>query len=117
MKTPAAPRIARTPLQNDLFRNTRRFPNTIRPLATAFALLLLCGCSTLNRDWRKAAQQPIAANSMEGRWKGTWLSQVNGHTGGLRGLFSQESDTRYRARFRATYAKLFHFDYTVLLDV
>jgi len=54
---------------------------------------------------------------MAGRWEGKWLSDVNGHTGKLRGLLSPESDDRYVARYRATYGKIFHFSYTVRLTV
>lgn len=54
---------------------------------------------------------------MEGRWEGKWLSDVNGHTGKLRGLLSRETEDRYVARFRATYGKIFRFSYTVPLTV
>jgi hypothetical protein len=101
--------------------------NFKRPLITAWrvnlvltaALLLvpMCGCSTFNRDWKKAAHQPIPPDSMEGRWEGKWLSDVNGHTGKLRGLLSRESDEHYAARYRATYGKISHFSYTVRLAV
>lgn len=77
----------------------------------------VCGCSTFNRDWRAAAQQPAPANSIEGRWEGRWLSDVNGHNGNLRCLMTRESDTRYQARYRATYRKLLRFSYTVPLTV
>jgi hypothetical protein len=53
---------------------------------------------------------------MEGRWEGHWLSHVNGHTGKLRCILSQEDDT-YAARFRATYKKILRFSYTVPLQV
>ena len=88
-------------------------------LATSFsclALVLLCGCSTFNRDWKRAAQQPATPASIEGLWEGKWLSDVNGHTGRLRCLLSRESDSRYQARFRATYWKVFRFSYTVPLQ-
>jgi len=86
-------------------------------LAVAVLLLALCGCSTFSRDWKKAAHPPAPSDSMEGRWEGKWLSDVNGHTGKLRGLLSRENDSRYVARFRATYGTIFHFGYTVPLMV
>ena len=55
--------------------------------------------------------------SIEGRWQGRWVSEGNGHHGNLRCLLTRESDDRYRARFRATYAKVFHFSYAVPLMV
>ncbi len=79
--------------------------------------LLLCGCSTFNRDWNRAAQNPVPVNSVEGRWDGTWLSDVNGHTGRLRCLLVREGENRHQARFRATYWKVFRFSYTVPLQV
>lgn len=86
----------------------------------SFAVLtvvLLCGCSSFNRDWRKAAQQPAPANSIEGRWEGSWTSGSNAHTGNLRCLLTREEGARYQARFRATYGKIFHFSYTTPLTV
>lgn len=90
------------------------------PPASALALLLavfVSGCSTFNRNWDQAANQPVAANSIAGRWEGAWTSDVNGHTGRLRCLLTRESDTSYRAQFRATYWKIFRFSYTVSLAV
>jgi hypothetical protein len=102
------------------FPGTARLPRRAAWLARNFSvvalpILLLCGCSTFNRDWEKAAQQPKAPDSIEGCWEGKWLSDVNGHTGRLRCLLSRESDSCYQARFRATYWKVFRFSYTVPL--
>jgi len=79
--------------------------------------VLAGGCSTFNRDWQKAARQPTPADTIEGRWEGKWLSEVNGHSGKLRCLLSRDSDTRFAARFHATYGHVFHFTYTVPLTV
>ena len=79
--------------------------------------LLLCGCSSFNREWRRAAARPTSENSMEGRWEGTWSSDVNHHHGKLRCLMVHETNSVYQARFRATYASVFHFSYAVLLEV
>ena len=46
-----------------------------------------------------------------------WVSDVNHHSGNLRCLVSRDSEGRYRARFRATYAKVLHFSYSVPLEV
>jgi hypothetical protein len=80
-------------------------------------LLLMCGCSTFNRDWEKAARQSVPPDSIEGRWEGKWLSEVNGHSGNLRCLVSREGDDRCAARFRAAYARVLHFSYTVKLEI
>ena len=78
---------------------------------------MLCGCSTFNREWRLAGQTPALADSIEGRWEGRWLSEVNGHNGQLRCLMRRQQDTGWQARFRATYGKILHFSYTVPLTV
>jgi hypothetical protein len=80
-------------------------------------LLLLCGCSSFNREWGKAGPSPAQPDSIEGRWEGRWLSDANGHNGKLRCLLSRKPDGDYDARFRATYLKILHFSYTVPLKV
>jgi hypothetical protein len=64
-----------------------------------------------------AARQPAPANNLEGRWQGTWLSEVNQHTGALRCVVTQKPDGAWRARFHATYNKALTFNYTVTLKV
>jgi len=75
-------------------------------------VLLVNGCSSFDRNW-KAAAGPPAANSLEGRWEGKWLSAVNHHTGTLRCLLTRESETTCRAQFKATYWKTFSASYAV----
>lgn len=84
---------------------------------TVLPLLLACGCSSFNRDWKRAAQQPVQSDSIEGRWEGKWLSEVNGHTGKLRCLLTRENEGHCSARFRATYAKILRFGYKVSLAI
>ena len=86
-------------------------------MALLFSLVLLCGCSTFNRDWRKAATKPVPPASVEGRWEGQWESAVNGHHGRLRCLMTRESDELFQARFRATYGGIFRFSYSVPLTL
>ena len=81
-----------------------------------FLILGATGCSTFNRDWKAAAVSPDSANGIEGRWLGTWLSEVNGHTGQLRCLISKQTAGRYQARFHAKYRKILSFGYTVELS-
>ncbi|MCW5553448.1 MAG: hypothetical protein KIS67_14965 [Verrucomicrobiae bacterium] len=88
--------------------------------ATVTLALLLgwtCGCSTFNRDWRAAGEEPVAPDSIAGRWEGRWLSAVNGHTGRLRGLLTQTGGEQWSARFHATYWKVFRFSSSVELQV
>lgn len=94
-----------------------------RASSLRFPLLLLLlgatGCSSFPRDWKSAASPPAPTNSIEGRWEGSWRSDVNGHTGSLRCLISRGTNDTYSARFHAKYKKLirFTFGYTVPLTV
>jgi hypothetical protein len=81
-----------------------------------FALVALTGCSSFNRDWKKAAAQP-ASGSIEGRWEGEWVSEENGHSGNLRCLITRDGESGVKARFRATYAKVLRFSYTVPMSL
>lgn len=80
-------------------------------------VLFACGCSSFNREWRKAGQTAVAPDSMEGRWQGRWLSDANGHNGKLLCIMSRREDGETAARFRATYMKVLRFSYTVPLKV
>lgn len=73
------------------------------------------GCSSFNREWRRAAKQPAPTNSISGRWEGHWISDANGHNGGLRCIVSDLETNRLEARFRASYMKILRFGYTVKL--
>jgi hypothetical protein len=81
--------------------------------------LLLCGsgCSTFNRDWKRAGTASPSPVGMEGRWQGTWVSEANHHQGGLRCLMTKNADGAYKARFKATYAEILSFGYTAKLKV
>ena len=78
----------------------------------AFAFIS-CGCSSFNRDWKKAAAKPA---DIQGRWAGTWNSDPSGHSGKLLCLVEKISDESYRARFDSTYKKVLHFKSTVILN-
>ena len=87
-------------------------------LAPALLLCLgLTGCCSFQRDWKSAARVPVAADDIQGRWEGTWLSDRNGHTDQLRCLLTKTEAGVYQARFRAKYEKIFTFSYTVPLQV
>ena len=81
---------------------------------------MAAGCSSFERDWTAAAEgriEPATTNGLlAGRWKGDWLSDVNGHTGALRCLVRAADEPGvYEARFHATYAGWLTFESTVLL--
>lgn len=99
--------------------------NTVRKIpdkaliasVTGILVLFACGCSSFNRDWKKAAQTPAAPGSMVGRWEGHWLSDFNGHNGKLLCIVSRQENGDYAARFKATYKKVLKFSYIVPLKV
>lgn len=86
-------------------------------LASGLLPLLVCGCSSFNREWKKAASLPFPTDSMEGPWEGRWSSDVNGHNGKLLCIVSQNKTGDYSAWFKATYQKVLKFSYTVSLTV
>lgn len=101
--------------------NSQVQPNPRRaPLAGWLALLLLpllAGCSGFGREWKTAAGMPVVANSIAGRWEGTWRSDANGHHGRLRCILTPQNGSQFEARFHAKYAGLLSFAYTAPLTV
>ena len=84
----------------------------------AVLLIVVCtACSTFKRDWNQARNDPVSIQGMAGAWDGDWRSAVNHHHGRLQCLMTKESEGKYRARFHATFAKIFHSTYTVPLSV
>jgi hypothetical protein len=84
-------------------------------LAVSAVIFFGSGCASFNRAWRAAGRQPVREHSMEGRWEGRWVSEVNGHNGRLLCLMTSWGDGQYAARFRATYLGVLRFSYTVTL--
>ena len=81
------------------------------------ALVFSMGCSSFDRDWKRAASLPATTNDIAGRWEGTWRSDVNGHNGRLRCLMTKTNESTYEARYHAKYWKIFSFSYTVPMRV
>jgi len=87
-------------------------------------LTLLCvflgtpGCSSFSHDWNAAARS-APPYGLEGRWEGTWHSDVNDHKNQLRCLITRPTNGVVSARFHAKYRKVFtwSFNYTVPLTV
>ena len=93
-------------MQSFLARSNRRG----RPLAAAIALVvLLCGCSSFNRDYKQALVKGAPKDSIEGPWLGSWLSDQNGHQGELRGIITKLDGATYQTRFKARFWKLFTY--------
>lgn len=98
---------------NLIFLSVKEFG---RQIAAALLLCLFCGCSTFERDWKKAAATPVQSSDPQGAWTGAWLSDVNHHTGSLRCLLTPLDEHTFKARFRATYAKVIRVSYSVKLQ-
>jgi hypothetical protein len=79
------------------------------------AILLTGGCSSFHQAWQEAGKTPPPADRIAGRWEGTWLSHVNGHSGKLRAILAETEPGTYQARFHATYQHILTFEYTVTL--
>jgi hypothetical protein len=87
-----------------------------------FSLTFFAGCSSFSRDYKKAVAEQRPAGTIEGPWTGTWTSN-GGHTGSLKCLLTRNEPAQsapmgsvtYRARFKATFWKIFtaHYDVTL----
>jgi hypothetical protein len=88
-------------------------PRRCSRLVIFSGLALMCGCSTFDKDWKVAVDswQPAGHTDITGPWQGTWQSEANTHSGGLRCLITRSGENAYHARFAATYWKIFHFGY------
>lgn len=91
------------------------------PLQAILGLALAMGFSScagakFNQDWKEAVAARQAAGAtrpdpVTGPWRGTWLSEVNGHHGDLRCLVEPLTGTTpgqpgdYRFRYHATWGK------------
>ena len=82
---------------------------------TLLSALLSGGCA-FSRAWNEAAKTPVPANDIQGRWRGTWASDVSAHTGKLSCLITKQDDGKYQARYHANYRKILSFSYTVSLE-
>lgn len=83
-------------------------------LLLLFVILLLgSGCGTFySTDWKRAGRK-IPNEGVAGRWEGTWLSDVNGHTGKLRCIVTHGEGDTYQFYYWATFWKMFSGTYEV----
>ena len=89
---------------------------SVRQAATFFLLatVFTTACSSFERAWQKA---PAESSGIAGHWEGRWKSERSGHDGKLRAIIARQTDTRYKAWFRATYRSVLSAEYGVILDV
>ncbi len=76
------------------------------------------GCTSFEREWRRAASTPPTGGRLEGRWEGRWESDMNHHQGALRCIVTRLTNDVYSARYHAKYRKLVNltFSYTARLE-
>ena len=65
--------------------------------------------------WRLAAPPPSAANELQGRWVGEWISEANGHRGALRCILSKDRTGGFEALFHAKFCGGLRVCYTAPL--
>ena len=105
-----------TPLLLETMNRPSKLLRTcVRWVATSGLLLVLAGCSSFEREWRKTVAAPASMGDVQGAWEGVWLSDVNHHTGRLRCLLTPIDEHSFKARFHATYAKVIQVGYSVKL--
>jgi len=86
-------------------------------LRLAFAALLLClpSCGTA---FRKAWSNAPASSGVAGKWEGTWLSAVNGHTGTLKCVVTESSKAGdHEFFYRATWKTILSGSYKTIQHV
>lgn len=76
---------------------------------------LVNNASDFKRHWNQETPAPSAANGLQGRWEGEWISEANGHRGALRCLLRRGQAGDYQAAFHAIYATILRVAYTVPL--
>jgi len=54
---------------------------------------------------------------LEGKWNGTWRSEVSDHKGPLKAKFEVLDETKVRAKFSGRFFKIIPFRFDVVLDV
>src|ERR1700678_2554465 len=80
-----------------------------------FLAALVNNASDFKRRWNEDTPSPSAANGLQGRWQGEWISEANGHRGALRCVLTRGEAGNYKAAFHAVYAKCLRVCYTVPL--
>jgi len=85
-------------------------------LFALLASLVFSGCCSFERQWRNCQSYAQDADGLAGCWEGTWQSDYNGHTGGLRAVITKQDDENYYADFKATYFGIIPFRFQMPLN-
>ena len=90
----------------------RKFPRFGLVCIAIAGVSLLSGCSSFDPRWKAAGETfPAAPRALEGHWQGNWVSDGDGHQGGLRCIITHKQSDIYVASFHATFWNLFQFSY------
>jgi len=86
---------------------------------TLLALAGLSGCHATGHSAHGLSCSPTGCcpTVIEGRWKGEWVSDVNGHHGLLKARISQVEGSRYRICYSGTFWGLLPFVFVTEMDV
>ena len=93
-------------------------PRRCNRLVVLTGISLLCGCCSFEKKWQAAAfREADGPRGIEGRWAGSWQSDANSHSGGLRCIITKGENGAYAAEYKATYWGIFKFGYAMQLSV
>ena len=56
-------------------------------------------------------------DGIQGKWQGKWQSTYNSHKGSLWCILTKIDDSTYQTRYRASYLKIFRFEYALPVRV
>lgn len=84
--------------------------------ALLLGLLASCGSLAYQRAWEAFDAERVDDPAV-GRWEGTWRSEWNGHSGGLRCMTTRAEEGAYLARFHSTYGWFLSFRHEARLRV
>jgi hypothetical protein len=82
-------------------------------LTLLLGLIATCTGCCYDCRWADAGKIPTPADSITGRWTGTWKSEESGHEGGLRCILTQTDAKHYHADFHATFFGIFSYSYDI----
>ena len=74
--------------------------------------LLITACTGLPRGWQDA-KSAASNDPVSGAWIGTWRSDTNGHSGGLRAVATKQAGDVWQFRYRASWAKVLCAGFTM----
>lgn len=88
-------------------------------LRLSLGLLLLTCLPSCGFAFRSAWKKVPVTSGAEGKWKGTWLSDANGHTGDLRCVVSEAKNAQgdHEFFYHATWKKILSGSYKAVHTV